>query len=191
MHKTAGFVDKNRSNIVIEGACDEIVDATGEEKSQLTSPDLALEYLNKTNADLIVANLGTEHRASSANLKYHDKLAREISIKTGPKLVLHGTSSVSNDQIKNFFKDGIAKVNIWNALERDSSPILLEEMIRNAAKIAGVKKTSELFSEGLLGKYADRTGSPSLSHYTTVYRQDIIFTKMKEIVLDYLKLWYV
>ncbi len=189
--KTAEFIEKNRRQIVIEGACDEIVDATGDTRSDLTTPDQALRYLKQTGADFIVANLGTEHRASAADLKYHGELAREISRLTGTVLVLHGTSSVGNDQIRNLFNDGIAKVNIWTILERNSSPVLFEDMVRNASKITGQEKAEAMFREGLLGDNADKTGKASLSHYTTLYRQDIIFEEMKKIVLDYLNLWYV
>jgi fructose/tagatose bisphosphate aldolase len=189
--KTAEFVEKNKDKIVIEGACDEIVDATGEEKSSLTSPESAIQYLNKTGVDYIVANLGTEHRASSADLKYHSDLAKQISRYTGNILVLHGTSSVGLDQIENLFNDGIAKVNIWTCLERDSSPVLFEDMIKNASRIIGKEKTNKLIKSGLLGSHVDKESNPALSYYCTAYRQDIIFRKMKEIVLDYLHLWYV
>jgi fructose/tagatose bisphosphate aldolase len=188
---TAKFVEKHRHEIVIEGACDEIVDATGEVRSALTTPEQAIEYINQTSVDFIVVNLGTEHRASSADLKYHGDVARKISKLTGPKLVLHGTSSVGNDQIKNLFEDGIAKVNIWTILERNSSPVLFEDMVRNASRITGKEKAEAMIKAGLLGDKADNTGKASLSHYTTVYRQDIVFNEMKNIVLGYLHLWYV
>lgn len=188
---TARFIAENKNKIVIEGACDEIVDATGDERSILTTPEQAIKYLNQTQADFIVANLGTEHRASSADLKYHGDLARQISKLTGTKLVLHGTSSVGNDQVKNLFSDGIAKVNIWTILERDSSPVLFEDMLNNSSKIIGTEKTNALIESGLLGSQVNRNSNASLSHYTTVYRQDIIFNKIKKIVLDYLNLWYV
>ena len=187
---TAEFVKRHGHQIVIEGACDEIVDATGEVRSDLTTPGQAVAYLNQTGVDFIVANLGTEHRASSANLKYHGDRARQIRELTGTRLVLHGTSSVGHDQIKNLFDDGIAKVNIWTILERNSSPVLLDDMLRNASKITGAEKTQALFESGLLGENVNRSGKASLSHYTTVYRQDIVFNEMKKIVLDYLHLWY-
>jgi fructose-bisphosphate aldolase class II len=190
IRKTAAFVKKNGKKIVIEGACDEIVDATGQDKSELTTPEKAKRYLGETAVDYIVANLGTEHRASAAELKYHSDLAKKISSLTGPRLVLHGTSSVGHDQIKNLFSDGIAKVNIWTCLERDSSPVLFKDMVLNAAKIIGTSKTQQLIDDAMLGQNIDKKSNPSLSHYTTVYRQDIIFNKMKQIVLDYLKLWY-
>jgi fructose/tagatose bisphosphate aldolase len=188
--KTAEFVESYGKTIVIEGACDEIVDATGEEVSKLTTPEAAAAYLRQTRVDFIVANLGTEHRASQSNLKYHSNLAQEISKITGPKLVLHGLSSVGNQQIKNLFKDGISKANIWTTLERDSSPVLLQEMIKNASKILGSGKTNQLKQQQLLGTKIDGTQDKSLAYYTTVYRQDIVFNKMKEIVLNYLNLWY-
>jgi fructose/tagatose bisphosphate aldolase len=189
--QTAAFVKKHGHEIVIEGACDEIVDATGDSRSDLTTPEQAIRYLNETRVDFIVANLGTEHRASSANLKYHGNMARQISKLTGTKLVLHGTSSVGNDQVRNLFDDGIAKVNIWTILERNSSPVLFEDMVINASKITGKDKAAVMARSGLLGEKADKDSNASLSHYTTLYRQDIVFSEMKKIVLDYLNLWYV
>ncbi len=187
---TARFVSKFGEKIVVEGACDEIVDATGDTRSDLTTPEEAEKFLKKTGVDFIVANLGTEHRASAADLRYHGDLARKISNLTGPKLVLHGTSSVGKDQIKDLFDDGIAKVNIWTTLERDSSPVLFEDMVRNASMVTGTEKTEELIRGGLLGNNVNRHSRASLSHYTTTYRQEIVFNEMKKIVEGYLNLWY-
>jgi len=187
---TAQFIERSGKIIVVEGACDEIVDATGDERSDLTTPEQAVKYLNETGADFIVANLGTEHRASSADLKYHGDLARKISKLTGTKLVLHGTSSVGNDQIRDLFSDGIAKVNIWTILERNTAPVLFEDMVKNAARVTGKEKTEQMIRGGLLGEKVERTSKASLSHYTTVYRQDIVFGEMKKIVMDYFNLWY-
>jgi fructose/tagatose bisphosphate aldolase len=187
---TADFVKKNRDKIVIEGACDEIVDATGEERSNLTTPEQAEKYFRQTKVDYIVANLGTEHRASASTLKYHGDVARSISSIIGKKLVLHGTSSVTRDQISNLYDDGIAKVNIWTILERDSSPVLFRDMVSNASKVTGRPITEKMISSDLLGKAVERDSNASLSHYTTTYRQEIIFNEMKKIVLSYLDLWY-
>jgi fructose/tagatose bisphosphate aldolase len=191
IRKTAEFVDNSGSKIVIEGACDEIADAGGDGMGNLTTPESAFQYISQTKVDFIVANLGTEHRASAADLKYHGNLAKTISTLTGTKLVLHGTSSVGLDQLKTLFDDGIAKVNIWTALERDSTPVLFSEMVRNASKIIGKDAVDQMIESKLIGNGVDLTGKSSLSHYTTVYRQDIVFRKMKQIVMDYLQLWYI
>lgn len=187
---TARFVAARGKEIVIEGACDEIVDATGEEVSVLTTPDRAEDFFRRTGVDLAVANLGTEHRASASELKYHGDLARQIKARVGGRIVLHGTSSVTAEQVRNLFQDGICKVNLWTALERDSAPALLEDMLVHASKIAGSDKARQWREAGLLGERAELNGRPALSHYTTTYRQQIVFEQMKRIVGEYLELWY-
>jgi len=167
---TAAFVEKMKDKIFIEGACDEIFDAAGQTHNALTTPENAKRYCDETGVDLIVANLGTEHRASGQTLHYYSDIAREIKDQVGPRLVLHGLSSVSLDQLKNLYNDGICKANIWTILERDSSPVLLDEMTKSAHYISGAKA--------------------AISHFTTVWRQDIVFAEMKKIVRTFFDLFY-
>jgi hypothetical protein len=63
-------------------------------------------------------------------------------------------------------------------------------MLRDAAKIAGPAAAGRLAAAGLLGPAADLRSAPALSHYTTRYRQDIVFREMKRIVTGFLELWY-
>ena len=162
---TAAFVEKRGKDIVVEGACDEIA------QGNLTTPENAKRYFEMTGVDFAVANLGTEHRTAGSDLQYHGGLAREIRAAVGPKIVLHGASSVPVERLASLFDDGICKVNLWTALERDSSAVLLDEMTANADKIAGPSR--------------------SLSHFTTHYRQGIVFEKMKAMVSEYLDMWYI
>jgi len=118
-------------------------------------------------------------------------LAYKIAECIGPRLCLHGTSSVAVSQLTHLFNDGIRKVNIWTALERDSSSVLFKRMVDNAAKIIGSSETKSLIENDLLGRNIDIKNSASINFYTTTYRQDIVFHCMKEIVADYLIMWYV
>ncbi len=188
---TAAFVEKNKNTIVIEGACDEIFEASANGVNHLTTPDQAERYFRETGVDIVVANLGTEHRSSASTLEYNGQVAREISRRIGPRLCLHGTSSVNEEQIAHLFDDGICKVNIWTALERDSAPILFQKMIENAAKIIGPQKAKEMLAQGLLGASADIESQPSIKYYATIFRQDIVFERMKEILQGFLGLLYV
>ena len=86
--KTKEFVRRMKGRIFIEGACDEIVDATGDVHNDMTTPERAKTYIDETGVDMIVANLGTEHRASGKDLKYHSDLAQEIKEVIGEKIVL-------------------------------------------------------------------------------------------------------
>lgn len=187
---THAFVQAKGHQIVVEGACDEIVDATGADKSELTTASKAKTYFEGTGVDLIVANLGTEHRASAKDLKYYGDHAKEIKEEIGTRIVLHGASSVSSDQVSELIHDGVCKVNLWTALERDSSPALLKDMVINAAKVAGSKTVAELKEAGLLGSNCNADDKASIAFFTTEYRQGIIFEEMKKIVTVYLSMWY-
>lgn len=186
IEKTASYVEKNNGVILIEGACDEI-NASAE---NFTTPDVAENYFRKTGVDIIVANLGTEHRADAATLQYKDELARKITQRIGGRICLHGTSSVSKKNLTELFHDGIRKVNIWTALERDTVPVLFKDMLENAAKVIGPKEAEEWVASGLLGNKADQSSSLSLDYFTTNYRQNIIFNEMKKVVKSYLEMWY-
>lgn len=185
---TRRFVERHGRHIVIEGACDEIIDAGGGEDSPLSSVAQATAF-RQTGVDLMVANLGTEHRASAASLRYRGDLAQSISAAVGRRLVLHGASSVSADQVSGLFADGVVKCNIWTALERDASPALLQEMASQSGKTAGLAAL-RMQQAGLLGLASQVQERAALSHCTTVARQDIIFRGMRTIATRYLSLWY-
>lgn len=188
--KTRAYVQRKGNEILIEGACDEIVDATGEARCEITSAEKCEHYMKQTGVDIVVANLGTEHRASGQDLHYYYNAARAIKEKIGPRICLHGTSSVSNDQIGKLFEDGICKVNIWTALERDASPALTEWTVKNAAKCGGAKLEQKLIDEGYLTASSKAGDKASLQHFTTAARQEIVFNEMKKIARGYLDLWY-
>ena len=105
-------------------------------------------------------------------------------------MVLHGSSSVPPERLASLYQDGVCKVNVWTTLERDSSPVLLGEMVRHAAQVAGPRAAQELSREGLLGPAADVTSRSDMAYFATCYRQDIVFGVMKRIVAHYLELWY-
>ena len=188
--KTKAYVQRKGHELLIEGACDEIVDATGEARCEITDADKCERYMKETGVDVVVANLGTEHRASGQDLHYYSDAAKAIKAKIGPRICLHGTSSVSNDQIAKLFDDGICKVNIWTALERDASPALTEWIVKNADKCGGPKVEQKLIDEGYLTASSKTGDKTSLQHFTTTARQEIIFEEMKKIVRGYLDLWY-
>lgn len=191
IERTRTFVRKNGSHLMIEGACDEIGEASEGQAMQLTSPEMAERYARETGVDVIVANLGTEHRAGASNLQYHGDLAQAIRDRIGPRICLHGTSSVPPEQVRGLFRDGVCKVNIWTAIERDSTPALFRAMLQNAGRIVGPETASAWQAEGLLGPAASTAGPLAVTHCTTTYRQTLVFEGMKKVVNDFLQLWYV
>jgi fructose/tagatose bisphosphate aldolase len=186
---TAGFVARHGDEVLVEGAADEIVDATGGVRGELTSPERAAEFVERTGADMVVANLGTEHRASASDLRYVPEAARAIAERIGPRLVLHGASSVPVPQLATLFDDGVCKVNIWTTLERDTSPLLLRAMLEKADAVAGGTAV-QLAAEGLLGPNAPVTGRADIGYFTSAWRNQVVLRGMQGIVASYLDLWY-
>jgi fructose-bisphosphate aldolase class II len=186
LQATRTFVKARQTEIVVEGACDYV----GAKGGRLTSVEEAERFSAETGVDWIVANLGTEHRAGVSALHYAGDRAREISARIGRRLVLHGTSSVAKEQLPHLFADGIAKANLWTALERDSSGPLLREMVLHAAKVGGPATASAMAEAGLLGANADTRSQAAITHFTTAWRQELVFEKMKQIAKVYLEAWY-
>lgn len=188
--RTADFVMKRGSQVLVEGAADEIIDAGGAEHAELTTPERAEEFVERTKADMVVANLGTEHRASAADLRYVPEAARAIAERIGPKLVLHGASSVPAEGLATLYADGVCKVNVWTILERQSSAALLAAMARDAVAVAGREVVEQLIDVGLLGPAARQNGSASLSRFASAWRNEVVHDEMRAIVSGYLDLWY-
>ena len=69
--RTAAYVERFRDRVTIEGAVDEIVDASGTHKNELCTVERAQRFVEETGVDLIVPNLGTEHRSTAEQAHYH------------------------------------------------------------------------------------------------------------------------
>ncbi len=186
---TRQYVQRHGQQIVIEGACDTIAHVGASALTPCTAPEDAERYYRDTGVDWIVANLGTEHRAGIAKLSYRDDVAREIRRRIGPRLSLHGTSSVLPEMLSRLFEDGVGKANFWTALERDSSAELFVNMVEHASECAGMKATKTLKERSLLGAQADSDQPASVDYCTTRYRQGIVFASMKRTVESFLRRW--
>ncbi len=151
MQMTADFVKKYRNDFLIEGCVDEIIES-GEGGIKLTEPETAKTFLEKTGVDLMVVNAGTEHRATAAEICYRGDIVRDIYALVGHRLVLHGTSSLSSDDLCNLAEDGIAKVNIWTVLETKTAASLAKAMFENTGRILPDQAAEDLYANGFLGE---------------------------------------
>lgn len=178
---TRDFVSRYRSVFVIEGAVDEIYNYSPDGENlgiidHITRPDVAEKYFRETGCDLIVANLGTEHRRTEGTVRYHGDVAREISSRIGSRLVLHGTSSIREEELKNLPGDGIVKVNLWGNLEAKPGKNLARTLIQNLEHILSGEEIEQLIEKGYLNeKMRDRSYKPSIHYLTEKYRRDEIY----------------
>ena len=189
INHTSRFVEQQGRKVLIEGACDEIGHGSSSADDTHNAAQ-AEEYYNRTGVDLIVANLGTEHRAAESKLNYNHNLARAITQHIGPKLCLHGTSSVAPENLARLFDDGVRKVNLWTALERESTNTLFLDLLQNVSRHIGRERTADLIKENMLGDAVEKNEPQSTAYFTTTYRQQVVFKAMQEIVNGYLIIWY-
>jgi fructose/tagatose bisphosphate aldolase len=183
MAQTAHYVERFGKRVIVEGAVDEIFESgTGEQKNQITTVPQAKRYVEKTGVDLIVPNLGTEHRASARELRYHTDDARTISAAVGKILVLHGTSSLSPQDFKHLKDDGIMKVNIWTAIEKAGAQGAVRKALDELGNTFPEADLRELQRRGILGpacfepNYVQKTCGgrlwPKLDHFAEAVRRD-------------------
>ena len=73
----------------------------------------ARKFLRDTGVDILVPNVGTEHRATADQVRYLSENAREISAALGKILCLHGTSSVKPEDLLKEQGFDISKGEFW------------------------------------------------------------------------------
>jgi len=191
MSLTKKFVAQNGRRVMVEGAVDEIYESgTGTPKNELTTPEQAHRFMEQTRADLIVANLGTEHRATAGSAQYHGDRARAISAAVGPVLVLHGTSSLRDAGLGMLRGDGIARVNIWTRLEHVAAVALAHDVIDNLGGILSGDEIQALIAQRILSGDFARAQSqrkPSLDFIANVHRRnDVCVPAMVGLMKRYL-----
>lgn len=196
IRRTAEFVERSRDQVTVEGAVDEIVSAGGIPQDSLCTVERAQRFVRETGVDLIVPNVGTEHRSTAEKARYHGDLAREISGAVGRILALHGTSSLGTRDIERLKDDGIIKVNIWTRLERIGGQAVARNVLRNLGSILEERELDELVSEGLLGAavkdpvrierdWGGRLG-PKLDVVAEACRRDAWVQAVKPVIREYL-----
>lgn len=83
---------------------------------QYTTPQEAVEFIEKTGVDALAIAIGTAHGAYKTKPCLDIERLKAIRANTDTPLVLHGGSGLSEDDFRNTIKEGIAKVNIFTDL---------------------------------------------------------------------------
>ena len=186
---TAEYVDRMRGRVVVEGAVDEIFEAGGAgSKNEPTTVEQARRFLAETGVDLIVPNVGTEHRATADQVVYQSERAREISAAVGPILCLHGTSSVKPTDLARLPADGFVKINVYTTLAVHGGQAVAREVLRSLPGIFDQTQLQELVSAGVVGPAA-LTGQakPKLAVVANPSRRDAWFAAVKHRCQDFLR----
>lgn len=108
-------------NVAVEGEIGIIATDEGENKSSrdafYSSPDTTRKFVDLTGVDSIAVSIGNEHGAPTGE-KINLELLKKISETVSIPLVLHGSSGLSDEDVKEAIKLGVAKVNVDTKIRR-------------------------------------------------------------------------
>lgn len=189
MRITAEYVERVKGQVVVEGAVDEIFESGGKgERNEPTTPEQAAHFLSHTGVDIIVPNVGTEHRATADQVKYRGDKAREISAKVGKILCLHGTSSVKSDDLSRLPDDGFVKINVYTTLAVHGGQALARKVLAELGNIFDESQLKALVVQGVLDPKVLREGygatewpiKPKLARVTNPLRRDAWFKAVRD-----------
>ncbi|MCL5104769.1 MAG: class II fructose-bisphosphate aldolase [Armatimonadetes bacterium] len=195
---TAEYVEKVRGRVVVEGAVDEIFEFGGDgEKNEPTTPEQAQRFLRETGVDIIVPNVGTEHRATADQVVYRADCARAISSAVGKILCLHGTSSVKPENLPSLPSDGFVKINIYTTLAVAGGQAVARCVLENLGNIFGEAELKELVDQGVLGREVLSTGygstrdviKPKLDRVANPPKRDAWFAAVRDRCGEFLRIF--
>jgi fructose/tagatose bisphosphate aldolase len=193
VRRTAAFADRVRGRVVVEGAVDEIFESGGVGKNEPTTVEQARRFLSATGVDIIVPNVGTEHRATADQVQYRSDRAREISAAVGRILCLHGTSSVKPGDLPGLADDGFVKINIYTTLAVRGGQAVARQVLETIGDMFGAVQIRELVADRVLGdRVLSRKPSakPKLAMVANPPRRDAWFAAVRDRCLDFLQVFH-
>lgn len=88
------------------------------DENPYTDPDQAAEFVERTHCTSLAVGVGTVHGVYKGEPHIEQSILKEIAAHTSLPLVLHGTSGVPNDQVREAIANGICKVNYATELRQ-------------------------------------------------------------------------
>ncbi len=137
---TADYVRTYGDQVLVEGIFEQLSVSGG--RAQAVQRDAyieqAVDYVARTGVDLLVADLGTEQQSDTVGgVRYLKERAQALTAALGDaKLVLHGTSSLTTDQMQGLAGDGVIRVNMWTRIVREAGQYAARKLIEREDAIA-------------------------------------------------------
>lgn len=137
--------------ISVEGERDSLggkEDYIESDRSYLTDPDKALEFVEKTGIDAFAVSIGNAHGNPVPNEIFDLDLLRQIKQRISIPLVLHGASSTPEDKIRASIELGISKINIDTDL-RHAFTDHIKELFKNKPEAYDPRDVMSAGKEGI------------------------------------------
>ena len=108
-------------------------------KSILTVPEEAAAFMKQAPVDALAVAVGSLHRMQTKSARIDFKRLRDIEALTDVPLVIHGTSGIVDQDVKNLLKTNVGKMNIGTALRMAYGKELKEEILSKPDEFDRVK----------------------------------------------------
>ena len=145
--RTREYVEAYGKQVLVEGIIEEL-SVAGQKQGARSDAyvEKAVRYVDATGVDFLVADLGTEQQSTRiGGARYLKERALELTNRFGEaRLVLHGTSCLSDSEMHQLPEDGILRVNMWTRIVREAGQAAARQLLlRRDAVEAGDFEASE------------------------------------------------
>lgn len=137
LRMTKEYVQKYGDKVLVEGIVEGLAVGDGQKARQNDDyVEKAVRFVRETGVDFLVADLGTEQQSAGTGAKYLKDRAQSLTKSLGrPLLVLHGVSSLKDEDIRGFSEDGVVRVNMWTRIVRESGQVAAKRLKDRYEKI--------------------------------------------------------
>ena len=135
---TTDYVKAHGREVLVEGIIEELsVAGRTQSVRQDAYIEKALTFIAQTGVDFLEADLGTEQQSEIVGgVTYLKERAQTLTKNLGDaRLVLHGTSSLTADQLLTLGEDGVIRVNMWTRIAREAGQHAARQLIARAGAI--------------------------------------------------------
>ena len=132
MEMTREYVKAYGDQVLVEGIMEQLnVEGGAVARHVENYCERAREYVRETGVDFFVADLGTEQQTARVGGAIYDReRARKLTEALEKKmLVLHGTSCLTNDQVRGLSDDGVVRVNMWTRIAREAGQYAADRLV--------------------------------------------------------------
>jgi fructose/tagatose bisphosphate aldolase len=136
---TRDYVATYGKQVLVEGIIEEL-NVAGQHQAVRRDAyvENAARYVAETGVDFLVADLGTEQQSHGVGgVRYLKERAQELTSRLGnARLVLHGTSCLTHEEMQHVPTDGVIRVNIWTRIVREAGQAAANHLLERREAIA-------------------------------------------------------
>lgn len=189
--------------VPVEGELGYVAGVEGEDAEKhpgdvvFTSVDEAKNYVEQTGVDFLAVSIGTVHGRMRGQPLLDFERLKQINVKLGIPLVIHGGTGLSDDQFRQLIANGVTKINYYTALADAAGAKMRSNVAANdrcgytgivhgiqAAIRTEVERCIKLWgSAGRADDVLAKSTTWQPVHHTIIYNvENIDDTKVKEIM---------